>query len=95
MDAWLLERMMVEAGVEPARQLVAFWENEAQHRYVDPYNIAAMRVAIGDEAGALAHLQRAVRDRSPSIFFLNVEPWFSSIRQRPWCRDLLRTMNLQ
>jgi hypothetical protein len=62
---------------------------------VDPYNIAAMHAALGDQETAVRFLKEAVRERSPSIFFLNVEPWFAGIRRHPAYAGLLRAMDLR
>jgi hypothetical protein len=95
MDTWLMGEMIVEAGADAAAKVAAFWRVEAKRRYVDPYNLAAMHAALGDDLLAFEYLRQSVRDRSPSVFFLAVEPWFLSINSRPEYRDLLRAMNLQ
>src|SRR5262249_47547216 len=95
MDGWLMGQMVLEVGEETAREIASFWRTEAKRRYVDPYNIAVMYASLGDENTAFEYLRRSVRERSASVFFLAVEPWFLPIRQRPDYRDLLRAMNLQ
>jgi tetratricopeptide (TPR) repeat protein len=95
MDGWLIGEMIVEAGADSAAKLAAFWRAEAKRRYIDPYNLAIMYTALGDDKLAFEYLRESVRERSPSVFFLAVEPWFLSIKDRPEYRDLLRAMNLQ
>jgi hypothetical protein len=54
-----------------------------------------MYMALGDEGEVFSLLRKSVLERSPSVFFINVEPWFSAIRQRPAYHELVRDMNLQ
>jgi hypothetical protein len=90
-----MDEMIIEAGAGEAAKIPAFWREEAKRRYVDPYNIAAMYAALGDEKHAFEHLRQSVRDRSPSVFFLAADCWFLFIKDRPEYRELLRAMNLQ
>lgn len=93
-DCWLLEELIAQKGKPAAVHLVSQWEAEAKKRYVDPYNLAAMRFAIGDEEGTFRYLHKAYDERSPSLAMLKVEPFFQPTWDRPAYQDLLRAMNL-
>jgi TolB-like protein/Flp pilus assembly protein TadD len=59
-------------------------------RYVSPYNIAMIYQGLGRRDEALRWLERGYREREPRMVFLKSEPKWSSLRQDPRFRDLLR-----
>ncbi len=48
-----------------------------------PYYLAALRLSLGDRAGALGALQRAVRTPSPSLIWLPTDPMWDAARSAP------------
>jgi hypothetical protein len=53
-----------------------------------------IRLAFGDEAGALAAFARAVDERDPSLVWLGVDPRVNSLRQHPRFAALLKQLGL-
>jgi hypothetical protein len=53
---------------------------KAGERYVSPYYVAAVHVALGDSAAALRWLKRAFEERSHSLVFLKVDPVMEPLR---------------
>jgi eukaryotic-like serine/threonine-protein kinase len=53
-----------------------------------------IRLAFGDEAGALAAFARAVDERDPSLVWLGVDPRVNSLRQHPQFAALLKQLGL-
>src|SRR5204863_4133282 len=70
--------------------IVAELEQPADRRYVSPYNMARVYAAAGDEAPALAWLERAYDEHNPDLIELASEPVFDRLRQHPAFASLLR-----
>jgi hypothetical protein len=49
-------------------------------------------VALGRCNEAIAHLQRACKDREPSLLFLKSLPWFRRISGRPEFKEILQAV---
>ena len=62
----------------------------ASTRYVPPYEIAGMHLALGDEDRALTLLNDACEHRSHSMAFVAVDPRFDVIRRDSRFAALLR-----
>ena len=58
------------------------------------YDLALIHAALGDEASALSAMERAVRDGSQGIGFLNSEPGFDPIREKPRFRAVSHQLGL-
>jgi tetratricopeptide (TPR) repeat protein len=93
-DAWLISSVAANEGRTAALKLVEFWQTQKKKRYVDPYNTAAMYAGLDMRDEAIAELQEAYRERSPSIYFINVDVWFHTIRDDARYREITRAMNL-
>ena len=55
-----------------------------------PYYLAALRLSLGDPAGALGALQRAMRTPSPSLIWLPTDPMWDAARSAPQFQRLVR-----
>lgn len=55
-----------------------------------PYYLAALRLSLGNTAGALGALQRAVRTPSPSLIWLPTDPMWDAARPAPQFQRLVR-----
>ncbi len=62
----------------------------AKRRYVTPFSFAMVHTALGDKDEAIAWLEKAYADRSPTIIWLKMEPLFDPLRTDPRFLDLLR-----
>jgi class 3 adenylate cyclase/Tfp pilus assembly protein PilF len=59
-----------------------------------PYYLAALRLSLGDLAGALAALQRAARTPSPSLIWLPTDPMWDAARSAPQFQRLVRRIEV-
>ncbi|HEX8252262.1 MAG TPA: protein kinase [Thermoanaerobaculia bacterium] len=68
---------------EDALELVGALNEEAERRYISPYDIAVIHAGLGDAASAVAQLRKALEDRSAWMVFLNVDPRLDAVRDEP------------
>jgi hypothetical protein len=62
---------------------------------VDPYTIAGLSCALGDETGALDLLEQVFKQRSPNLLNLRAEPVFDRLRQHPRFQRLVKAIGLE
>ena len=77
-----------------AIKIVRQLDELAKHRYVSPYEVAAIYVALGDNERAFQFLEKAYKEHSFHLAYLNVWPQFKSIRPDPRFQDLVRRIGL-
>jgi serine/threonine-protein kinase len=75
------------------RILVAVIEKSAA-RYVPPYQIASVQVALGEIDAAFESLERALAARDRAMVWLRVNPRFDRLRGDPRLADLARRVGL-
>lgn len=80
--------------VEDARRQIARLEALAGQGYGVGYDLAVIHAALGDRASALDAIERAERDLSQMIGFMNSEPALDSIRDDPRFRAVSRRLDL-
>jgi tetratricopeptide (TPR) repeat protein len=91
----LLGQVYAAAGRRSeAQQIVDELKQLAKHSYVDPYFLAEIYTALGEQAQALQELEKAYQERSSWLIWLKVEPKFDSLRADPRFTDLLRRVGL-
>jgi TolB-like protein/Tfp pilus assembly protein PilF len=61
---------------------------------VDDEQLAYVRLALDDQNGALDLLERAMRDRQPSLLWLAVDPRVEPLRPNPRFRALVKSLGL-
>ena len=66
----------------------------SRHRYVSSYEVAAIYVALGQNQRALQLLERAYKEHSFHLVFLNVWPEFTPLRSDPKFQDLVHRLQL-
>jgi Flp pilus assembly protein TadD len=68
----------------------------AKERYVSPYTMAQIYIALGDRDRAFEWLEKGYRERSfgASVLDLKAAPFWDPVRSDPRFADLLRRMNL-
>ena len=71
-------------------QLLA--ENKNQN---NPYNLARLYVALGEDDKAVEWLNKAVERRSFSVWFMRVDPFLESLHDNSQFQQLLRRIGLQ
>src|SRR5262249_42819435 len=79
---------------DEARSALGELEDETKHDYVSPVSLAQIYLTLGEEARALACLERACEEHDPWSMWNKVNPIFEPIRQHPRFKDLLRRSGL-
>lgn len=69
-------------------------EKQRSARFVPAYDIALVRLGLGETAAALDWLNEAVVEHSGWIAYLKVEPRLDSLRQMPEFIELLDRVGL-
>jgi DNA-binding winged helix-turn-helix (wHTH) protein/TolB-like protein/Flp pilus assembly protein TadD len=69
-------------------------EAESKVRYISPYNMALIRLRLGDPDGAMELLERAYTARDIRLVFLHVERTWDPLRKNPGFQALLAKLNL-
>jgi serine/threonine-protein kinase len=83
------------AGRTPkAEEMLRLLRALAQRRWLDPIHLASVYVGLGDLDRALEAVRHAVRDASPSLVFLKVDPWFDPLRSDPRFRALTEELGI-
>ena len=73
-----------------ALQILEDLETRSKSGYVSSLDIGTVRLGLGDTAGALAMLERAVRAQDGGLVFLAVDPRYDPVRRDPRFQCLLR-----
>jgi serine/threonine protein kinase/tetratricopeptide (TPR) repeat protein len=76
-----------------ALALVAVLDEEAQRRYISPYDIAIIHAGLGYTDSAIAQLRKALEDRSAWMVFLNVDSRLDSLRDEPAFAEILAQLH--
>jgi eukaryotic-like serine/threonine-protein kinase len=87
--AYGLGGMQVEA-----RQTLAELQTLSAREYVPSSAFALVHAGLGDKARALEWLGRAFDEHDFSLVFLDVAPWFGSLRSEPGYEPLRRRLQL-
>lgn len=88
-------RVLAAAGrADEARARLRELEAEAEQRYVRAEELAQARAALGDTDAAFRWLERAFRERSAGLLFLNAWPAYDPLRSDPRFAGLLERVGL-
>ena len=68
------------------------WDEISKERPLDPIVYAAVHFSLGLEMKGLEFLERGYEERRPWMVFAKVAPFYSSIREEPRFRELLKKM---
>ncbi len=79
---------------EKAEEMISKYRQIAKTQYVPTCRIASIYAALGDKGKAFGELQKAFEVRDWELFRLNVEPYFSSLRDDPRFKEMLKRLNL-
>ena len=77
-----------------ARTTLAELKTLSDREYVPSSAVALVHAGLGEKAQALDWLDRAYDEHDFSLVFLDVAPWFKSLRTEPRFQQLLRRMQL-
>ena len=80
---------------EDAMRMLARLDEVGKRKYVSPYGLAAVHVALGDADRAFAILDRAVQAHDRALIWLKVSPRWDRIRPDPRLRAILRTVGAE
>ena len=94
-EASLAHAFGVSGRRAEALKVLADLRKMAESRFVSSYDLALAYLGLGDKAKAFELLNAAVRERSPRVAFLGVDPRFDGQRGDPRFRALLRLIGLQ
>jgi len=67
---------------------------EMGRSYADPFFVAAVHAALGDEAKALEWLERAVNEKSAGVVYIKIYPLFDSFRGKHKFKELVGKVGL-
>jgi serine/threonine protein kinase/tetratricopeptide (TPR) repeat protein len=77
-----------------ARTILSALSTLANRQYVSSSTVALVYTGLGDKAHALDWLEQAYQEHDFSMVFLDVAPWFKSLRSEARFQQLLRRMQL-
>jgi len=80
--------------MKEAREILGRLEAYAERHYVNPFFLAAIHASLGDKDRAFESLERAARDRTLMIAWLNYWPEFDSLHADPRFAALGRRLGL-
>jgi DNA-binding winged helix-turn-helix (wHTH) protein/tetratricopeptide (TPR) repeat protein len=84
----------VSGKTNKAQRVLAELKEQSKRRYISPFNIAIIYVALGEKDQAFEWLEKAYDERSLWMVFLKVDPRLDSLRATPDFANLLRRMGL-
>ena len=84
----------LKGDVANARKTLAELTTLAERQYVPSSTVALVYAGIGDKVKAIELLEQAYQEHDFSMVFLDVVPWFKSVRGEPRFQQLLRRMQL-
>jgi tetratricopeptide (TPR) repeat protein len=78
-----------------AREVLHRMEELARRCYVSPYDWAVLHTGLGEHEEALRCLRQALKERSPRVIWLNVEPAFDNLRGNLHFQKIVRRVGLE
>jgi tetratricopeptide (TPR) repeat protein len=78
-----------------AEKIIQELKERTAREYIDPVLIAYIYIALGDKDEAFAWMDKAYRERSGMICWLQIEPKFDPLRSDPRFVELVRRMGLK
>jgi tetratricopeptide (TPR) repeat protein len=78
-----------------ALQVLGELQKLLRKRYVQPHTIALIYIGLGDTDKAFEWLERAFSDKSSTLTYIKVAPFFDSLRVVPQFEEMVRRMGLQ
>jgi len=78
---------------DAAQRVLEQLDDLSKQRYVTPFIVGRLNLALGKKGEALACLETAYRGRDSFMLFLKVDPLLDELRPEPRFQDLMRSMN--
>src|SRR5215472_16791711 len=85
----------VARKIPEANQTLSRLRALAESHYIDPYMIAAVYAGLENKNQAFDWLNKGIDERSSSMVYLKVDPFFDTLHADPRFADLLRRIGLQ
>ncbi len=79
---------------DKAEEMIGKFREIAKTQYVPTCRIACIYGALGDKEKAFGELQNAFEVRDWELYRSNVDPYFSSLRDDPRFKEMLKRLNL-
>jgi tetratricopeptide (TPR) repeat protein len=79
---------------DEAREIMQEVCDPQRQKYCSPYSMAVIHLGLGETAAALDWLERACDERATWMIFLNVHPYFDSLRNDARFQKLISRLNL-
>ena len=90
-----LGQALAQVGqTDEAREILRQLHEISTRRYVSPYHMAYVYTGLGEQEQAMDWLERAYGERAGGIFGVKGSFLFTSLREHPRFKALLRKMNL-
>jgi len=90
----LLGEAFARAGYrDEAHKVLQRLDQLSKQRYVTPYGVSRIYVALGQKQEALQWLETAYQQGAEWMILLKVDPGFDELRSDPRFQDLMRRMN--
>ena len=80
---------------QQAEKVIAELTELSKRRYVPSFSVAGIYAELGRKDEAFAWLEKAYRERSPTLVDLKVDPTLDALRSDPRYVELLRRVGLQ
>jgi eukaryotic-like serine/threonine-protein kinase len=94
-DAFIVRALVPLGRRDEAEAILSRLEDESRRHYVRAEILAMGHAAIGDMDAAFACLERAWRQRSAGLIYLNLDPGYQPLRGDPRFGDLVRRIGLK
>jgi len=75
--------------IEKTKEMMLEINELAKKKYVPPYYKAAVYAGLGEKTKAIAHLKRALEERTPWLIFLKTWPIFENLHSEPEFKALI------
>jgi tetratricopeptide (TPR) repeat protein len=80
---------------EAARNVVRRMDALSKRTFISGYDWAVLHTGLGEKAAAIRCLKQALRERSPRVIWLNVEPAFDRLRGNREFKEMVRRLGVQ
>ena len=88
----LAQALALSGKLDQAQAILADLEKLSETRYVSPFDLAAIRFAMGAPDQGFEWLSKAIRDRCFELLQIQVDPRFDSLRDDPRFQALIRQL---
>lgn len=92
-NAYLGFTLAKSGDLEGTRRVLDHMNEAAKSRYVPPYTLAEVYLALGDRERAVESLKKGFEEKDVRMVFLKVDPMWDEIRSEPWFAEIMKRMN--